>query len=96
MNLEPTEEQALVQRTARDYAERVLIPKAAARDASCEFPEAELHELGKLGLLAIAIPEELGGSGAGIVAYSLVMQELAAAATRRSRSRSASRTWSAS
>ncbi len=77
MQLAPTEEQHLIQRTARDFAERVLVPKAAARDLSCEFPTAELRELGKLGLLAIAVPDELGGAGAGIVSYSLAMQELA-------------------
>ncbi len=77
MEFSPTEEQALVQRTARDFAERVLIPKAAERDVTGQFPVAELRELGKLGLLAIAVPDELGGAGAGIVAYSLVMQELA-------------------
>lgn len=77
MEFSPSEEQLLVQRTARDFAERVLVPKAAERDVSCEFPVAELHELGKLGLLAIAVPDELGGAGAGIVAYSLAMQELA-------------------
>jgi alkylation response protein AidB-like acyl-CoA dehydrogenase len=77
MDFALTEEQLLIQRTARDYAERTLIPKAAARDISCEFPEAELRELGKLGLLAIAIPEEFGGAGAGPIAYSLALQELA-------------------
>src|SRR5689334_2176399 len=77
MDFEPTEEQRLVQRTARDFAERTLMSRAAARDASCEFPEAELRELGRLGLLGIAVPEELGGAAAGPVAYSLAMQELA-------------------
>src|SRR6185436_10713706 len=77
MRFEPTEEQLLIQRTARDFAERVLAPRAAARDVTCEFPIAELRELGKLGLLGIAVPEELGGVGAGAIAYSLAMQELA-------------------
>ena len=77
MEFSPTEEQELVRRTARDFAERVLVPKAAERDVTGQFPAAELRELGKLGLLAIAVPEDLGGAGAGIVAYSLVMQELA-------------------
>jgi alkylation response protein AidB-like acyl-CoA dehydrogenase len=77
MELEPTEEQALVRRTAREYAERVLVPKAAARDLSGEFPEAEIKELGRLGLLAIAVPEGLGGAGMGPVAYSLALQEIA-------------------
>jgi alkylation response protein AidB-like acyl-CoA dehydrogenase len=74
-----TEEQVLVQRTARDYAERVLVPRAAARDVSGEFPVQELRDLGKLGLLGIAVPEELGGGGMGAVAYSLALQELARA-----------------
>jgi len=77
VDFHPTEEQQAVQRTAREIAERVLVPRAAARDVSGEFPLAELRELGKLGLLAIAVPDELGGAGMGPVAYSLAMQELA-------------------
>jgi alkylation response protein AidB-like acyl-CoA dehydrogenase len=77
MDFAPTEEQRLIQRTARDVADRLLAPRAAARDAAREFPFAELAELGRLGLLGIAVPEALGGAGAGTVAYSLAMQELA-------------------
>src|SRR4051812_44829174 len=77
MDFAPTEDQRLVRETARDAAERLLAPKAAARDVSGEFPVAELRALGKLGLLGIAVPEEHGGSGAGHVAYSLALQELA-------------------
>jgi alkylation response protein AidB-like acyl-CoA dehydrogenase len=77
MQFEPTEEQLLVQRTARDVAERVLLPRAAARDESGKFPVDELRELGKLGLLAIVMPDSLGGAEAGAVAYSLALQELA-------------------
>ena len=77
MDLGLTEEQALVQRTARDYAERRLAPNAAARDRDGTFPIDELRELGGLGLLGVAVPEELGGGGAGAVAYALAMQELA-------------------
>jgi alkylation response protein AidB-like acyl-CoA dehydrogenase len=76
MDFSPTEEQLLVQRTARDAAERILAPKAAARDLSGEFPVAELKELAALGLLGVAVPEELGGGGMGAVAYSLSMMEL--------------------
>ena len=77
MDFQPTEEELLVQRTARDFADRTLAPRAALRDVSCEFPEAELRELGRLGLLGIAVPDELGGADAGPIAYSLAMQELA-------------------
>jgi alkylation response protein AidB-like acyl-CoA dehydrogenase len=79
MDFDLSEEQLLIQRTAREVAERVLAPRAAARDVSGEFPVAELRELGRLGLLGIAVPEALGGVAAGTVAYSLAMQELARA-----------------
>ena len=77
MDLVPTEEQEAVRRVARDFAERQLAPRAAARDLSGEFPVAELRALGELGLLAIAVPDALGGGDMGTVAYSLAMQELA-------------------
>ncbi|MCE9576433.1 MAG: acyl-CoA dehydrogenase family protein [Deltaproteobacteria bacterium] len=77
MNFQPTEEQEAVQRVAREFAERRLRPRAAARDVDGVFPVEELRELAKLGLLGVAVPEALGGAGAGTVAYSLAMQELA-------------------
>ncbi len=57
--------------------EQLLLPRAAARDVSSEFPLAEMRELAALGLLGIAVPEALGGADAGTVAYSLALQELA-------------------
>ena len=77
MQLEPTEEQRLIQRTAREFAERRLAPLAAARDRDGTFPLAELRELGQLGLLGVNVPDELGGAGAGVIAYVLALQELA-------------------
>jgi len=79
VNSELSEEQELVQRTAREFAERELAPRAAERDAKGIFPERELRDLAKLGLLGIAVPEAYGGGAAGVVAYSLAMQELARA-----------------
>ncbi len=77
MDFQLTEEQLAVQQAAREFTERVLVPAAARRDVSGEFPEAELKQIAQLGLLAIAVPEALGGAGAGPMAYSLAMQELA-------------------
>ena len=76
MDFTPTEEQLAVQRVARDAADRILLPKAAARDVSGEFPLAELKELAALGLLGVAVPDELGGAGMGPIAYALSMMEL--------------------
>src|SRR5262249_21690464 len=79
IDLAPTEEQELVARTARDFAQRELLPRAAERDAKDTFPDAELASLAWLGLLGVNIPSALGGAEAGVVAYALAMQEIARA-----------------
>ncbi len=79
MDLSPSDTQALVQKTARDFAERVVMPRASAIDAAQAIPDEILHGLGDLGLMAVNVPTELGGSGAGAVAYALAIQEVARA-----------------
>src|SRR6185436_9923329 len=79
MQFSPTAEQELIVQATRDFAQRVLAPAAAARDRDGAFPDRELQEIARLGLLGINVPEALGGAGAGVVAYSLALQELARA-----------------
>lgn len=79
MDLIPSETQGLVQKAARDFAERVVMPRAAAIDASSAIPAEVLQGLAELGLLAVNVPAELGGAGAGTVAYALAVQEVARA-----------------
>jgi alkylation response protein AidB-like acyl-CoA dehydrogenase len=79
MEFEPTETQALIQRTARDYAERVIKPVAADLDREERFPFDILKGLAELGLMGVNIPAELGGAEAGVVSYSLAMIEIARA-----------------
>jgi alkylation response protein AidB-like acyl-CoA dehydrogenase len=71
--------QSLVQKTARDYAAKVILPQAAEIDERERFPRDVLKGLAELGLMAVNVPEELGGAGAGVVAYALAMQEIARA-----------------
>jgi len=79
VNFEPTETQALIQRAARDFAARVVLPIAAEIDARAAIPPAVVRALGELGLMAVNIAPQLGGSGAGVVAYALAVQEIARA-----------------
>ncbi len=79
MDLTPNETQKMVQSAARDYATRVIMPEAAAIDRDERFPREILKGLADLGLMAVNVPEELGGAGAGAVAYALAMQEVARA-----------------
>ena len=79
MDFNLTEEQLLIQKTARDFARKELAPKAEQRDRTGEFPTAELKGLAELGLMGVNVPEEYGGTEAGVVAYSLAMTELSRA-----------------
>ncbi len=79
MDFVPNETQKMVQAAARDYATRVIQPEAAKIDKEERFPREILKGLAELGLMAVNVPEELGGAGAGAVAYALAMQEVARA-----------------
>jgi len=77
VSFELTEEQQLVQQTARDFATRELAPRAAERDRQAIFPAAELRKLAELGLMGINVPAAYGGAEAGVVATSLAVTEIA-------------------
>lgn len=62
---------------ARDFARRRLAPGAAERDRSGRFPLEPLRDLAALGLLAMKVPTDEGGSGMDNVGYALAMQAVA-------------------
>ena len=71
-----TEEERLVQKTARDYAQGKLAPRV--RDAfRQEKTDASIfREMGELGLLGCTISQDFGGAGLGYVAYGLIAREV--------------------
>jgi len=71
--------QQMVVDTARQFATKVLAPRAAQLDEGGGFPRDSLREAAQLGLLGINVPEALGGVEAGAVAYALAVVELARA-----------------
>jgi alkylation response protein AidB-like acyl-CoA dehydrogenase len=75
----PSETDCLVQQTARDFATRVIAPLAAEIDATERFPDAAMRGLAELGLTSIHVSSDLGGAGAGVIAYALAIQEIARA-----------------
>ena len=79
MDFELNETQKMVRDSARDFATRVIMPVAAAIDREERFPLDILKGLADLGLMAVNVPEELGGSGAGVISYALAMQEISRA-----------------
>ncbi|MEK6608547.1 MAG: acyl-CoA dehydrogenase family protein, partial [Myxococcota bacterium] len=79
MDLDLSEEQRLIQKTARDFAQREVFPKAAELDEQHRFPTELVKRLGELGLMGIAVPEQYGGAGMDAVSYTLALEEIAVA-----------------
>ena len=69
MEFDLNETQSLIQKAARDYAQKVILPQAKEIDATEKFPAEILRGLGDLGLLAVNVPGVYGGSEAGVVRY---------------------------
>jgi butyryl-CoA dehydrogenase len=76
LNLALTEEQSLLQKTVRDFAESEVRPLAKELDETGHFPRALFSKAAELGLTGIALPESEGGAGFDHVAYTIVIEEI--------------------
>ena len=74
-----TEEQRMIQDTARSFAQKEVLPKAAELDETGRFPEELVRKMGDLGLMGVAVPEEYGGAGMDNICYVIAMEEIARA-----------------
>jgi len=61
----------------REFAREVLLPTAAERDKTKEFPGENIRKMGELGLMGMNVPAEYNGVGADTVSYSAALQEVA-------------------
>ncbi len=77
MNLELTEEQKLLQRTVREFAEAEVKPLAKELDETGHFPRETFRKAAELGLTGVAIPEADGGAGMDHICYAITIEELA-------------------
>jgi alkylation response protein AidB-like acyl-CoA dehydrogenase len=68
-----------VQALAREFAQREIAPNAAAWNADHHVPVEVLRRMGEIGLLAVTVPEELGGAGLDATSLCLVVEEIARA-----------------
>jgi hypothetical protein len=78
VNLALTDDQALLARTVREFAEAEIRPHVMEWDEAQHFPEDTLlPKLAGLGLTGIQIDERYGGAGMGAVDYCICIEELA-------------------
>src|SRR6187455_1454273 len=79
MDFQLTEDQQMVQKTARDFATAEVLPRAAEIDREHRHPAELVKRMAELGFLGIAIPDSYGGAGFDHVSYALAMEEIARA-----------------
>jgi hypothetical protein len=76
LDFQLSDEQQQLKKTIREFAEREILPNVMKWDEACEFPQATIKELGKLGLLGTVFPAEYAGAGMGYVEYVIAIEEL--------------------
>jgi len=76
MNFNLTEEQLMIQQTAREFAESEISPSAVERDKNAEYPADIVKKLAELGFMGMMVPPQFDGAGLDTVSYVLAMIEI--------------------
>lgn len=75
MNLRFTEEQEMMRKMVRDFAQSEIAPFVEKMEEG-EFPRGILKKMGELGLMGIPVPEEYGGSEMDFISYIIAIHEI--------------------
>jgi len=76
MNFDFTEEQVMIQQSAREFAEEAIAPTAVERDIKAEYPSEIVKQLGELGFMGMMVSPDYGGAGLDMTSYVLAMIEI--------------------
>jgi acyl-CoA dehydrogenase len=75
MNLRFSEEQEMMRKMVRDFAENEIAPFIERMEKG-EFPREILRKMGELGLMGIPVPEKYGGAEMDFVSYIIAINEI--------------------
>ena len=76
MDLTFTEEQEMMRKMVRDFAQNEIAKEIPRMEKEDRFPIEIVQKMGELGLLGIPIPEEYGGSGMDYMSYIIAIHEI--------------------
>ncbi len=76
MDLRFTEEQEMMRKMVRDFAQKEIAPFVEQMEKHDEFPRDIVKKMGELGLMGIPIPEKYGGSKMDFTSYIIAINEL--------------------
>ena len=77
MDFSLTDEQALLRKSVREFAETEMRPHVMEWDEAQHFPKELMPKLAELGLMGIQFPDQYGGAGMSAVDYCICIEELA-------------------
>ena len=72
MNFDLTQEQQMIKKTMREFADKVVAPGAVDRDRTKEFPKEAFKQLSDMGMMGLPFDEAYGGAGAGTKSFAHV------------------------
>ncbi|MGI6127248.1 MAG: acyl-CoA dehydrogenase [Planifilum sp.] len=76
MHFDLTEEQKMIRKMMRDFAEGEVAPGADERDRKKAFPLEVIKKMAELNLMGLPFPEEYGGAGADTISFAIAVEEL--------------------
>jgi alkylation response protein AidB-like acyl-CoA dehydrogenase len=76
MHFQLTEEQLMIQKAARDFAQQECLPGVIERDEKQTFPKEQVMKLADLGFMGMMVDTKYGGSGLDTMSYVLAMEEI--------------------
>jgi alkylation response protein AidB-like acyl-CoA dehydrogenase len=76
MNFILNEEQLMIQKAARDFAQNELIKEVIDRDTNKIYPREQLRQMGELGFMGMIVDGKYGGTGMDTMSYVLAMEEI--------------------
>ncbi|HTQ63232.1 MAG TPA: acyl-CoA dehydrogenase [Puia sp.] len=76
MQFDLTEEQLMIQKAARDFAQHECLPGVIERDEHQKFPKEQVMKLADLGFMGMMVNPKYGGAGMDTVSYVLAMEEI--------------------
>ncbi|MFD1030745.1 acyl-CoA dehydrogenase [Metaplanococcus flavidus] len=79
MNFDLTQEQQMIKKTIKEFADKVVAPGAVDRDRSKEFPKEIFKQLSDMGMMGLPFDEKYGGAGADTTSFAIVTEELSRA-----------------
>lgn len=76
MDFTLSEEQLMIQKAAREFAQQQCLPGVIERDEHQKFPKEQMEQLADLGFLGMMTSTNYGGAGMDTISYVIAMEEI--------------------